>query len=107
MIAKAKLASNSGNLKMYDVLVHPLVTEKSTIHMEHNQYTFKVVPGSTKRDIKTAVEKMYKVSVKSVQTINISGKAKRFRGRLGKRNDLKKAIIRLAEGQTLDLGIGA
>ncbi len=106
MSAKTEVAAGSGGLKIYDTLLCPVVTEKSTRAMEHNQYTFKVAPNSTKSDIKAAIEKLYKVTVKSVQTVNIEGKTKRFRGRLGKRNDLRKAIVRLADGQTIDMGMG-
>ena len=91
---------------LYDVLVSPMVTEKSTAAMENNTYTFKVSQRSTKNDIKSAIEKLFKVNVLAVNTLNMKGKVKKFRGRLGKRNDYKKAMVRVAKGQTIDVGVG-
>jgi large subunit ribosomal protein L23 len=94
------------SLSVFDVIRAPVITEKSTIATENNQYTFKVATDSTKQDIKIAVETLYKVKVEKVNTINVKGKVKRFRGRIGKRNDVKKAIVRLASGQKIDLSSG-
>ncbi len=105
MSAKANKTKKSVTLGMYDVLVSPVVTEKATIGMQNAQYTFRVSKDSSKRDIRSSIEALYKVKVESVNTININGKIKRFRGRIGKRNDIRKAIVRLAAGQTIDVGI--
>ncbi len=92
--------------RIYDVLIAPLITEKATAALEKGQYMFKVAKECTKADIKIAVEKLYKVKVEGVQTLTIKGKTKRFRGRIGKKNDVKKAFVRLAEGQKIDLSAG-
>jgi large subunit ribosomal protein L23 len=91
---------------MYDVVLAPVITEKSTLGSEHNQVTFKVARDATKPEVKAAVEQLFGVKVKAVNTLNQKGKLKRFRGRLGKRNDVKKAIVTLEEGQTLDVTTG-
>ncbi|MEN8236746.1 MAG: 50S ribosomal protein L23 [Pseudomonadota bacterium] len=106
MSTKAARAFNTETADVYDVLLAPVITEKATTATENNQYTFKVVQAGTKADIKAAVEKLYSVEVESVNTMNVKGKTTRFRGRKGKRNDVKKAIIRLAQGQTIDLSAG-
>jgi large subunit ribosomal protein L23 len=100
----ATVTSNS--LSVFDVIRAPVITEKSTMAGENNQYTFKVSNQSTKQDIKIAVETLYKVKVEKVNTINVKGKVKRFRGRIGKRSDVKKAIVRLASGEKIDLSSG-
>lgn len=94
------------HLSVFDVLRAPLVTEKSTLAAEKNQYGFRVDLNATKQDIKVAVERLYKVNVEKVNTILLKGKVKRFKGRIGKRNDTKKAIVRIAEGQKIDLSSG-
>ena len=88
---------------LYEVLRSPMVTEKSTMALERaNQVAFRVATWANKPQIKAAVEKMFKVKVVGVQTINMKGKSKRF-GRLqGQRNDWKKAVVRLEEGSSLD-----
>lgn len=92
--------------RIYDILLSPVVTEKSTMGSEHNQVTFKVALDATKPEIKEAVEKLFDVKVVNVNTNRTSGKVKRFRGRLGKRSDFKKAMITLAEGQAIDVTAG-
>jgi len=92
--------------RMYNVILAPVITEKSTLGSEHNQVTFKVANDATKPEVKQAIEELFGVKVKAVNTLNQKGKIKRFRGRLGKRNDMKKAIITLEEGQTLDVTTG-
>lgn len=94
-------------LHIYDVLKRPLVTEKSHQGLVSNQYTFEVKPEATKKDIKTAVEAMFSVSVVSVNTMNKFGKNKIFRGRKGQRQDTKKAIVRLKDGDSIAVGVGA
>ncbi len=92
--------------RMYDVILAPVVTEKSTQGSEHNQVTFRVPRGATKPEIKAGVEALFGVKVTKVNTINMRGKVKRFKGRLGKRADYKKAIITLAEGDSIDITPG-
>ena len=95
-------ASNTINSKLYDVILAPVVTEKSTAHLEQNKVVFKVRNDSTKVTIKQAVEHIFGVSVQSVNTITTKGKVKRFRGVTGKRKDVKKAIVTLKEGDHID-----
>ncbi|MBN8827082.1 MAG: 50S ribosomal protein L23 [Sphingobacteriia bacterium] len=87
---------------VYDVIVKPLVTEKSDSLNSLNKYVFEVSPTSTKKHIKKAVEAIFNVSVEKVNIVNLKGKIKIFRGRTGKRNDKKKAIITLKQGDTID-----
>jgi large subunit ribosomal protein L23 len=94
------------NLAMYDVILAPLVTEKSTRVSEHNQIVFKVRKDATKPEIKQAVEGLFGVKVTAVNTLVQKGKMKRFRGRVGFRSDVKKAIVTLAEGQSIDVTTG-
>jgi large subunit ribosomal protein L23 len=96
-----------GNARLYDVIVRPVVTEKSTAATEQNKVTFAISPSATKKDVKAAVEAIFKVSVLKVNTINVEGKVKRFRGRPGQRSDLRKAIVTLEPGQTIDFAAGA
>ncbi|MDA5193057.1 50S ribosomal protein L23 [Govanella unica] len=90
----------------YDVILGPVITEKSTLVSEHNQVVFKVATTATKPAIKKAVEAIFNVKVKAVNTIVCQGKVKRFRGILGKRADYKKAVVSLAEGQSIDVTTG-
>jgi large subunit ribosomal protein L23 len=92
--------------RMYQVILSPVVTEKATMLSEKNQVTFKVTLDATKPEIKAAVEGLFGVQVLAVNTIVTKGKAKRFRGRPGQRSDVKKAIVRLAAGQSIDLTTG-
>ncbi len=93
-------------LRAYEIIIAPLVTEKSTMGSEHNQITFRVELTATKPEIKAAVEKLFKVKVKSVNTLRQRGKIKVFRGHKGKRSDYKKAIVSLVEGQSIDVTTG-
>ena len=88
---------------LYDVIRTPVVTEKSTVGVEQDKYTFKVAIDSTKDQIKKAIELAFGVTVKSVNTIKVKGKQKRFRGRIGKRADFKKAIVTISSGQSIDM----
>ncbi|MEE2654387.1 MAG: 50S ribosomal protein L23 [Pseudomonadota bacterium] len=90
----------------YDLILAPLVTEKSTMGSENNQVTFRVPLTASKPQIKAAIEKLFKVKVNSVNTLRQKGKVKRFRGKLGKRPDYKKAIVSLAEGEMIDVTTG-
>ena len=94
------------NISHYDVIVSPVITEKSTMASENNQVVFKVAKNATKPEIKKAVESLFDVKVKSVNTLVRKGKLKRFRGILGKQNDIKKAIVTLVEGQSIDVTTG-
>jgi len=91
---------------LYQVIKSPIVTEKSTIGRENNQYFFTVESWATKFFIKTAIEKIFNVKVKSVNTLNSKGKSLRFKGRAGVRSDVKKAIISLQSGYSIDLEKG-
>lgn len=90
----------------YDVITAPLITEKSTLLAEENKIIFRVPLEATKVDIKRAVESLFKVDVTKVNTLRVKGKTKRFRGRLGRRGDVKKAIVTLKEGQSVDVTTG-
>ena len=92
--------------RMYQLVVAPVITEKATLLNETGQVTFKVTLDATKPEIKAAVEKLFGVNVTAVNTVVVKGKAKRFRGRPGQRSDWKKAIVSLAEGQSIDLTTG-
>ena len=87
----------------YETILRPIVTEKSTMLSERNQIGFVVPVKATKPEIKAAVEMLYKVEVKAVNTSILKGKTKRFKGVMGRRIDQKKAIVTLAEGQAIDL----
>ena len=89
--------------RLYEVLLSPRMTEKSTMLGESsNQYVFKVTTDSNKKEIKDAVEKLFEVTVESVRVVNVKGKSKSFKLRAGKRNDWKKAYVRVQEGQVID-----
>lgn len=90
--------------RLYNVIYGPHVTEKTVMQSESaNMHTFKVAANSTKREVKQAVEMLFEVNVDDVRTVSVKGKAKNFGRRPGKRKDWKKAYVRLAEGQTLDV----
>lgn len=91
---------------MYEIISQPHVTEKSTMGSEHNQITFRVPKTATKPKIKEAVEVLFDVKVKGVNTLVQKGKTKTFKGIRGRRSDFKKAIITLEEGQVIDTGTG-
>ena len=90
----------------YDIVRRPMITEKSTRGSEWNQVTFEVVDWANKAQIKSAVEGLFDVKVKAVNTLRLKGKVKRFRNRAGKRRNVKKAIVTLEEGQMLDVTTG-
>jgi len=93
--------------RMPTILMSPVVTEKSTMVGEaNNQYVFKVLTNAKKSEIKNAVEKLFNVKVASVQTLNMKGKVKRFGQRLGRRNDSKKAYVRLEAGNEIEFAGG-
>ena len=90
----------------YDIIVAPVITEKSTLVSEANQVIFKVARKATKPEIKAAVESLFKVKVKAVNTLVRKGKLKTFRGRRALQSDVKKAIVTLEEGHSIDITTG-
>ena len=90
----------------YDTILSPVITEKTTLLSEQNKVVFKVANDATKDEIAAAVEELFKVKVTKVNTIVTKGKTKRFRGIVGRRNDVKKAIVTLADGQSIDITTG-
>ena len=93
-------------LKAYDVILSPVITEKATAVSEANQVIFKVAGGANKADIKTAVESLFDVKVKAVNTLVRKGKRKVFRGMRGQQSDTKRAIVTLEEGHSIDVTTG-
>ena len=93
-------------VRHYDTILSPIITEKATLLSEQNKVVFKVAQDASKDEIAAAVEELFKVKVIKVNTLNVKGKTKRFRGTAGKRNDVKKAIVTLAEGQSIDITTG-
>ena len=90
----------------YDSIVSPIITEKSTILSENNQVVFEVAINATKPEIKEAIEQLFSVSVTAVNTLKLKGKTKRFRGIAGRRKDVKKAIVTLKDGDSIDIATG-
>ncbi len=97
---------NIADANLYDIIVRPVVTEKSTMALEYNKVVFNVLRTANKNDVKRAVEKLFNVTVLSVNTINTKGKVKRFKGIIGKRSDVKKAVVTLKEGDVIDFAAG-
>ena len=94
------------DLRHYDVIVSPAITEKSTIASEQNQVVFNVAKKASKPEIKAAVEALFGVKVMAVNTLVRKGKIKRFRGTIGRQSDVKKAVVTLADGQSIDVATG-
>ena len=94
------------NERYYDIIVSPVITEKATMASEFNQVIFRVAPNATKPQVKEAVEKLFDVKVKAVNTLIRKGKTKRFRGIAGRQSDFKKAIVTLEEGHSIDVTTG-
>ena len=92
--------------KAYQIILNPLVTEKSTQQSEFNKMVFAVPVNATKLEVKSSIEKIFSVKVTAVNTILLKGKVKRFKGVLGRRSNTKKAIVTLAPGNTIDLSAG-
>ena len=90
----------------YDVILAPHITEKATVLSEQNKVVFKVAKDASKDEIASAVETLFNVTVMKVNTLVMEGKTKRFRGVKGRRSDIKKAIVTLAEGQSIDVTTG-
>ncbi|MFC3207628.1 MAG: 50S ribosomal protein L23 [Mesorhizobium sp.] len=94
------------DLRHYDVIVSPAITEKSTMASEQNQVVFNVAKKATKPEIKAAVEALFGVKVTAVNTLVRKGKVKRFRGTIGRQGDVKKAVVTLVDGQSIDVATG-
>ena len=92
--------------RIFELIRRPLVTEKTTLMSEYNQVAFEVPLDANKHEIKTAVQELFKVKVTAVNTLRQKGKTKRFRGQPGRRSDYKKAVVTLAEGDTIDVTTG-
>jgi large subunit ribosomal protein L23 len=104
--AARKRAVGLSREAMYEIVRSPVVTEKATTVGERNQMVFRVALDATKPEIKAAVEGLFGVKVVAVNTLLAKGKTKRFRGRPGRRSDVKKAYVELAQGQSIDLTSG-
>jgi large subunit ribosomal protein L23 len=94
------------DFRHYDVIVSPVVTEKSTLASENNQVVFNVARKATKPEIKAAIEALFSVKVTGVNTMLRKGKVKRFRGTIGRQSDVKKAVVTLADGHSIDIATG-
>lgn len=94
------------DLRHYDVIISPAITEKSTMASEQNQVVFNVARKASKPEIKAAVEALFSVKVTAVNTLVRKGKVKRFRGTIGHQSDVKKAIVTLVDGQSIDVATG-
>jgi large subunit ribosomal protein L23 len=92
--------------RLYDIILAPVITEKSQRISEQNQVVFRVRGDATKPEIKEAVQTLFGVKVEAVNTLNVKGKVKRFRGTVGRRSDYKKAVVTLGEGQSIDVTTG-
>ncbi len=90
----------------YDTILSPIITEKATYLSDQNKVVFQVAKDATKAEIADAIQELFKVQVVKVNTLVVKGKTKRWRGRLGRRSDVKKAIVTLAEGQSIDVATG-
>ena len=101
--ARKRLTTVVSKAAAYDTILRPIITEKATIANENGQVTFAVAINATKPQIKAAVEMLFNVKVIAVNTIVQKGKTKTFRGRSGRRSDIKKAMVTLAAGQNIDL----
>ena len=104
--APSKKADGSIDTRHYDVILAPHITEKSTLLSEHDSVVFKVAPKATKPEIKAAVEALFNVSVTGVNTLTQKGKTKRWKGKPYTRSDVKKAIVTLKDGDTIDVTTG-
>ena len=102
----AKKPQAAVDARHYDIVLAPHITEKSTMLSETNAVVFKVAPKATKPEIKAAIEALFNVKVTNVNTIVSKGKTKRWKGKPYQRSDVKKAIVRLAEGQSIDVTEG-
>ena len=102
----AKRPISVSDERAYDLIRSPVITEKTTLISQHNQVTFRVPLDASKPELKAAVEKLFKVKVTAVNTMRVKGKTKRFKGIMGRRSDIKKAIVTLAQGEQIDVTTG-
>ena len=102
----AKKPTQAPDVRHYDIVLAPHITEKSTMLSEQNAVVFRVASGASKPEIKAAVEALFNVTVTNVNTMVTKGKTKRWKGKPYQRSDVKKAIVRLAEGQSIDITEG-
>jgi large subunit ribosomal protein L23 len=102
----AKKQAQAVDVRHYDVVLSPVITEKSTLLSEHNAVVFRVARDATKPAIKAAVEALFSVSVTKVNTLTQKGKTKRWKGKPYTRSDVKKAVVTLAQGQSIDVTTG-
>mgnify|MGYP000037091908 FL=1 len=100
------IKATPGKGRIYEIIRNPVVTEKTTMLSEFNQVTFRVPLDASKPEIKVAVEELFKVKVTAVNTLRRKGKVKSFRGSTGRQKETKKAVVTLAEGQSIDVGTG-
>ncbi|MBV9784453.1 MAG: 50S ribosomal protein L23 [Acidisphaera sp.] len=105
-LAARRRAAKLSREAMYAIVRNPVITEKATTVGERNQMVFRVALDATKPEIKAAIEGLFSVKVTAVNTLIVKGKTKRFRGRPGRRSDVKKAYVELAQGQSIDLSTG-
>jgi large subunit ribosomal protein L23 len=103
---KLKPTDTAATPNQYDIILAPHITEKATNGSAFSQVTFRVALTATKPQIKAAIENLFKVQVEGVNTLRAKGKAKKFKGRPGRRSDYKKAVVTLKEGQTIDVATG-
>src|SRR3954454_6626845 len=103
----AKKPQQAPDVRHYDIVIAPHITEKSTMLSEHNAVVFKVAQSASKPEIKAAVEALFGVTVTGVNTMVAKGKSKKWKGKPYQRSDMKKAIVTLAAGQTIDITEGA
>jgi len=106
MSDSAKKSPSLSREAMYELIRRPIITEKATNLSERSQFVFQVSLNATKPQIKQAIETLFGVSVEAVNTLVQKGKTKRFRGRPGQRSDVKKAMVQLAPGQSIDFTAG-
>ncbi len=106
MSKKAQVSKAAVNPALYDMIRRPIITEKATMASEFGKVVFHVTDSATKQEVKMAIETLFEVKVTKVNTLNVKGKTKRFRGTAGQRSGFKKAVVTLAEGQTIDAMAG-
>ncbi len=101
-----KVVPKLSDVRAYELIERPVITEKSTLSSQHGQVVFRVPLDASKPEVKAAVERIFKVKVIAVNTLRVQGKEKRFGGRIGRRSDFKKAYVTLAAGQNIDVTTG-
>jgi large subunit ribosomal protein L23 len=102
-MAEKKAIKKDVKKDMFDIIIKPVITEKATVAAENGSILFAVRKDASKTQIKNAIEAIYNVTVENVNTLNNKGKVKRFRGRIGKRADMKKAYVKIKDGEQIDI----